>query len=300
MQPTMTAIRHQRPSSAVPLASISSSPQTVHVTQASCPQRPEPFLSEYPHVRQIYLPTRRQLLKLSALTAPPHSPSAFITQNRAPRHHDHPSKAKATTVIVTRAMPPRPPLPHKNRLRRHPPRTRWTTPRRHPQLQRPMNGVSASCIYHSGDGKPASSPPPPAASATLNSSAKPTPPARRGRHRNTAPIDRARPRRAHSLIYEGQHVRPIKDRRIFWNEHNIGIVTLNDFNLNPTPAQLSASSRYPPRRSHAPPTLTPSTSTGNSSKPTAPATPPRPPHQRRPQPRQHPDPQSDLLPPKLS
>ena len=121
------------------------------------------------------------------------------------------------------------------------PRHAWTNSPLAIHGWRPMDGVTRITVHHSGDGKPF------LATSTTDTI----------RHLQLVreahlqrgmvdiayhfAVDRAgRVWQLRSLVYEGQHVRPSKDRRIFWNEHNIGIVTLGDFNLqSPTPAQIN-------------------------------------------------------------
>jgi hypothetical protein len=121
------------------------------------------------------------------------------------------------------------------------PRRAWTgSPLAIPHW-RLMDGVSRLTVHHSGDGKPFLATSVPDTVRHLQGV--------REAHLRRGMVDIAyhfavdragRVWQLRSLMYEGQHVRPSKDRRIFWNEHNIGIVTLGDFNLqSPTPAQVS-------------------------------------------------------------
>lgn len=120
------------------------------------------------------------------------------------------------------------------------PRSAWT----HVPLElsngRPMDGVERVTIHHSGDGKP-----------FVGTSVADV-----ARHLQIVQqahlqrgmidiayhfaIDRAgRAWQLRWLKYEGQHVRMSADKKIRWNEHNIGIVMLGDFNLqNPSQQQF--------------------------------------------------------------
>jgi len=118
------------------------------------------------------------------------------------------------------------------------PRKSWTTSPLTLARGRPMDGVQRITIHHSGDGKP-----------FLQDSVADT-----ARHLQIVQhahlqrgmidiayhfaVDRAgRLWQLRWLSYEGQHVR-IGRTGIRWNEHNVGIVVLGDFNLqSPTTAQ---------------------------------------------------------------
>ena len=120
------------------------------------------------------------------------------------------------------------------------PRSAWTDSPLTINRWRPMDGVTRITVHHSGDGKPF------LATSTVETIRHLQLVRQAHLQRGMVDIayhfavDRAgRVWQLRSLMYEGQHVRPSKDRRIFWNEHNIGVVTLGDFNLQmPTQAQV--------------------------------------------------------------
>jgi hypothetical protein len=118
------------------------------------------------------------------------------------------------------------------------PRKAWTSASLTLANGRPMNGVERITIHHSGDGKP-----------FLEDSVRET-----ARHLQIVQrahlqrgmidiayhfaVDRAgRLWQLRWLSYEGQHVR-IGKTGVRWNEHNVGICVLGDFNLqSPTVQQ---------------------------------------------------------------
>ena len=192
------------------------------------------------------LPTRRQLLKLSALTAAalalPGCPPPPKTELPDPYESSLEGEGPTPTILTPKILPLPPPTPpQKTAYGDILPRRAWTSSPPTIPNWRPMNGVSRLTVHHSGDGKPF------LATSTTDTI----------RHLQLVreahlqrgmvdiayhfAVDRAgRVWQLRSLLYEGQHVRPSKDRRIFWNEHNVGIVAIGDFNLQtPTPAQLS-------------------------------------------------------------
>ncbi|MGN6366700.1 MAG: peptidoglycan recognition protein family protein [Phycisphaerae bacterium] len=191
------------------------------------------------------LPTRRELLKLSALTAAALGlagcPPAPRTELPNPYEADLEGEGTRPT-IETQVLPLPPPTPPQKTVYGDiMPRRAWTgSPLAIPHW-RLMDGVSRLTVHHSGDGKPflATSVPDTIRHLQIVREAH----LRRGMVDIAYhfAVDRAgRVWQLRSLRYEGQHVRPSKDRRIFWNEHNIGIVTLGDFNLQyPTPEQVN-------------------------------------------------------------
>lgn len=120
------------------------------------------------------------------------------------------------------------------------PRRSWTGASADLARGRPMGGVQRITVHHSGDGKPF-------VATSVVETIRHLQMVRQA-HLQRGMIDIAyhfavdragRVWQLRSLRYEGQHVRPSKDRRIFWNEHNIGIVVLGDFDLQmPTQAQV--------------------------------------------------------------
>jgi hypothetical protein len=141
---------------------------------------------------------------------------------------------KDTSVIV---VPP--PVPAKKTeygdiLPRH----AWTAVAMEYGRGRLMNGVARITIHHSGDGKPF-------LATTVADTARHLQSVQRTHFQRGMidiayhfAVDRAgRAWQLRSLLYEGQHVRIGRDGTR-WNAHNLGIVTLGDFNLQtPTVAQ---------------------------------------------------------------
>jgi N-acetyl-anhydromuramyl-L-alanine amidase AmpD len=103
-----------------------------------------------------------------------------------------------------------------------------------------MNGVQRITLHHSGDGKPF-------LATSIADTARHLQAVQRAHFQRGMidiayhfAIDRAgRAWQLRSLLYEGQHVR-IGQNGTRWNEHNLGIVTLGDFNLqSPTAPQFA-------------------------------------------------------------
>ncbi len=229
---------------------------------------------------------------------PPHSPSPAAPRLRKPNSPDPyesslEGEGPTPTIITPKILPLPPPTPpQKTAYGDILPRRAWTSSPAAIPNWRPMNGVTRLTVHHSGDGKPF------LATSTTDTIRHLQLVRQAHLQRGMVDIayhfavDRAgRVWQLRSLVYEGQHVRPSKDRRIFWNEHNIGIVTLGDFNLqSPTPDRTSPASS-PSSTSSAPNTPSPSpasASTRNSSKPTAPAA-TSPPSSKTPAPAEPPD-----------
>ena len=120
------------------------------------------------------------------------------------------------------------------------PRHAWTLVPMEYGRGRPMNGVDRITLHHSGDGKPF-------LATSMADTARHLQLVQRAHLQRGMidiayhfAIDRAgRAWQLRSLLYEGQHVR-IGANGTRWNAHNIGIVTLGDFNLqSPTEAQFA-------------------------------------------------------------
>ncbi len=120
------------------------------------------------------------------------------------------------------------------------PRRAWTAVPMEYGRGRPMNGVDRITLHHSGDGTPF-------LATSVADTARHLQLVQRAHFQRGMidiayhfAIDRAgRAWQLRSLLYEGQHVRIGADGTR-WNAHNIGIVTLGDFNLqSPTPAQFA-------------------------------------------------------------
>ena len=246
---------------------------------SGAPQHVRPLPPHPPPTPQTLRPHRRHprppRLPPSSHTRTPR-PLRILPRRRRPHPRDH--------------HPPEPPSPAPTPPQKPPtatssPASAWTgSPAAIPNW-RPMNGVSRLTVHHSGDGKPF------LATSTADTIRHLQLVRQAHLRRGMVDIayhfavDRAgRVWQLRSLLYEGQHVRPSANRKIFWNEHNIGIVTLGDFNLqSPTPAQLLPPHRLPPPRPHQirPPPLPPLHPPGTRPN-RLPRPPPRPLHQRRP------------------
>lgn len=109
------------------------------------------------------------------------------------------------------------------------PRSAWTTAGPDLKNVQPMNGVKLITFHHSGDGKPFT--------ATETTAVAKHIEAVRQYHRQRGMVDigyhfaidgAGRIWQLRELKYEGQHVR-ISTNGTRWNEHNLGIVVLGDF-----------------------------------------------------------------------
>lgn len=190
------------------------------------------------------LPSRRDLFKLTALTAAA-ALSGCTQTELTPLPDPYISNLEGEgpkPPVDTKQVPLPPPIPaQRSSYGDIMPRRAWTSASLDIPRWRPMNGVARITIHHSGDGKPFLATSIPDTIRHLQ--------AVRQAHLQRGMVDIAyhfaidragRAWQLRSLRYEGQHVRPSADRRIFWNEHNIGIVTLGDFNLqSPTPVQVA-------------------------------------------------------------
>ena len=175
---------------------------------------------------------------LSGCLAPP--PTGVVEHLPGPildevPHGPIPSAINEKTIVV----PPTPPqnqwIPTDTALGQILPRSAWTTASPDSRHMMPMNGVKLITIHHSGDGKPF-------LGESIHDIARHLEMVRQF-HRQRGfndigyhfAVDRVgRVWQLRWLKYEGQHVRPGRSGQR-WNEHNVGIVVLGDFNLQTLP-----------------------------------------------------------------
>jgi hypothetical protein len=197
------------------------------------------------HCHPLHSPSRRDLLKAAALASAALltacQPTSTATPLPLPDEQLEGEAPKSPIITDTRPIIVPPPVPPKRTdygdiL----PRRAWTAVPMEYGRGRPMNGVQRITIHHSGDGKPF-------LATSVADTARHLQSVQRAHFQRGMidiayhfAIDRAgRAWQLRSLLYEGQHVRIGRDGTR-WNEHNLGIVTLGDFNLqSPTTAQFT-------------------------------------------------------------
>ena len=191
---------------------------------------------------EINLPTRRTILKLMAAMSAAALPACQAEDPPLPlpdAYHDHLMSEQpggAVRIDTSKVLAP-PPTPatttdHGSIL----PRSAWTSTPLTLRNGIPMESVSKLTIHHSGDGKQF------LATSTADVIRHLQIVQQAHLQRGMVDIayhfavDRAgRAWQLRWLQYEGQHVRPGKSG-VKNNPHNIGVVAIGDFNLQPLPA----------------------------------------------------------------